>query len=186
MRGDKYYKKRGVNVERLLRNTNIPTHPNDLRRLDLIVPGLHVARELPLFCDVTVVNPISRNGEPRSGTSNQSGKLREKTELQNNRNYPEVNDSGLGHLLCLGAEVYGRWSGQCVKLVPQLARAHVQGMHHRIRRGKALGLQHRWWGILSVGLQSAVARAILRPVGDMPTTQLETPPAFAELEVGQR
>eukprot|EP00959_Pyramimonas_sp_CCMP1952_P253334 5292949-Pyramimonas_sp.AAC.1 len=77
------------NVERLLRNTNIPTHPNDLRRLDLIVPGLHVARGLPLFCDVTIVGPISRNGEPRSGTSNQSGRLLEWAEAKNNTDYPE-------------------------------------------------------------------------------------------------
>ena len=42
------------NVERMLRNTHVPVPPEDSRRLDLVVPGLNVARGLPLFCDVTV------------------------------------------------------------------------------------------------------------------------------------
>ena len=42
------------NVERLLRTTHVPVPVNDLRRMDLIVPGLNVARGLPLFCDATL------------------------------------------------------------------------------------------------------------------------------------
>eukprot|EP00959_Pyramimonas_sp_CCMP1952_P359829 7534536-Pyramimonas_sp.AAC.1 len=37
------------NVERLLVRTNIPVPPEDLRRLDLVIPGLNVHRGLPLF-----------------------------------------------------------------------------------------------------------------------------------------
>eukprot|EP00959_Pyramimonas_sp_CCMP1952_P459755 9478765-Pyramimonas_sp.AAC.1 len=70
----------------------------------MVVVDLHVGRGLSLFCDVTIVSPISRNGAPRSRTSNQSGKLLERAEIKNNGDYAEVITSGLGTLLCLGAE----------------------------------------------------------------------------------
>ena len=44
------------NIERLLRNSHVPVSPDDLRRLDILVPGLNVDRGRPLFCDATVVN----------------------------------------------------------------------------------------------------------------------------------
>ena len=40
-------------IERMLRDTHVPVPPADMRRLDLIVPGLGSDRGLPLFCDVT-------------------------------------------------------------------------------------------------------------------------------------
>ena len=132
------------NVERLLAKTHVPVCPDDLRRLDLIVPGLHVARGLPLFCDATVVGSITRVGTARSGTSNRGGALLEREENKNNTTYHEVTTSGLGTVLCLGCEVHGRWGRQSVDTVPRLAYARTEGMHPRIRRGMALGLQHRW------------------------------------------
>ena len=80
-----------------------------MRRRDIVVTGINVAAGLPLFCDVTVMTPISRTGLARSGTSNQGGSLLARAERDNNTTYAEVVDSGLGSLQCLGAEVYGRW-----------------------------------------------------------------------------
>ena len=37
------------NVERMLARTNVPVPPRDLRRVDLVVPGLNIDRGLPLF-----------------------------------------------------------------------------------------------------------------------------------------
>ena len=103
------------NVERLLVNTNIPTSSNDLRRLDLVVPGLTVEHGLPLFCDITVVSPISGTGAPRGGTSNRGGRLLDNAEHNNNITYADVISSGLGSLQCLGVEVYGRWGRQTIR-----------------------------------------------------------------------
>eukprot|EP00973_Karenia_brevis_P086811 12038831-Karenia_brevis.AAC.1 len=50
------------NIERLLRNTHVPVHADDMRRLDIVVSSLNVARGLPLFWDVTIVSPMTRNG----------------------------------------------------------------------------------------------------------------------------
>ena len=99
------------NIERLLSNTNIPVPEGDVRRIDLMVTCTIAARGLPLFCDVTVVSPITGTGRPRGGTSNRGGALLERAESENNTTYAEVVTSGLGSLQYLGAEVYGRWGG---------------------------------------------------------------------------
>ena len=134
------------NVERVLARTHVPVPQGDLRRLDLVVPGLNVARGLPLFCDVTVISPVTRSGNPRAGTSNRGGALLEAAERENNSTYAPVSASGLGALFCLGFEVYGRWGKQCAQLLPLLAREKSRGFHPRLRRGIALGYQSRWSG----------------------------------------
>ena len=87
--------------------------------------------------------------------------------------------------MCLGCEVYGRWGPQCIKLVPELARERARGLHPRIRRGTALALQHRWWGILGVALQKSVANMVLYAENgsDLHSGQLEPTPAIADLGV---
>ena len=65
-----------------------------------------------------------------------------------------------------------------------LVRERSRLLHPRVRRGTALSLQHRWWGILSVTLQKAVARAILREAGeDLYESLLEPIPGIADLPV---
>ena len=172
------------NVERLLRRTHIPVPGDDDRRLDLVVPGLNVAGGRPLFCDVTVVSPISGNGVPHGGTSNRGGSSLESCERENNQTYHEVRTSGVGVLYCLGAEVYGRMSRQCVELLPELARERSRGVHPRLRRSIALGLQHRWSGILSVNLQRAVSHIIAADSGaDLVRMVSEAAPPLADLVV---
>ena len=96
----------------------------------------------------------------------QANKLRGACPLQGLQTmlqtYSPVTESGLGALYCLGCEVYGRWGEPSIQLVEALVRERTRMLHPRVRRGTALGLQHRWWGILSVSLQKAVARAITR------------------------
>ena len=172
------------NVERILHNTHVPVPAGDMRRLDLVVPGLNVDRGLPLFCDVTVISPVSRNGQPRAGTSNRGGRLLEIADQDNEATYQPVVESGLGALYCLGCEVYGRWGEPCTRLMHALVRERSRLLHPRVRRGTALSLQHRWWGILSVTLQKAVARAILREAGeDLYESLLEPIPGIADLPV---
>ena len=91
-------------------------------------------------------------------------------------------ESGLGALLCLGAEVFGRLSEQAVKLLPDLARERCRGLHPRLRRGTALGLLHRWSGVVAVGLQRAVAHIVARDTGvDLARTQLGPGAELADL-----
>ena len=172
------------NVERLLSNTHIPVRGGDTRRLDLVVPGLNVARGLPLFCDVTVLSPLSRNGQARAGTSNRGGQLLVDATRENNSTYREVLDSGLGALFCLGCEVYGRWNATCIKLMTDLAREHTRGLHPRVRRGAALSYHRRWWALVGASLQKSVAAAVLRDAGgDLASMELCKAPPLADLPV---
>ena len=167
----------------MLRDSHIPVHPDDQRRLDIVATGLPIAQGLPLFCDVTVLSPLTRNGDARPGTSNQGGSLLAAAERENNDMYEEIRSSGFGTLLCLGAETYGRWGAQAVWLVPALATERTRHLHPRIRTGIALASLHRWWGILGIALQNVVAHAIQHAHADLGQTLLEPPPRLADLDI---
>ena len=78
------------NVERMLVNTHVPVPADDRRRMDLVVPGLNVHRGLVLFCDATIISPISGNGSARAGTSNADGRLLEHAQADNDAIYRKV------------------------------------------------------------------------------------------------
>ena len=107
----------------------------------------------------------------------------ELAEDENTNTYAKVTESGLGALTSLGCEVYGRWSEQCVKLVPALACERARGVRPRLRRGIVLSLQHRWWGLLGTALQKAVAHQVLHASAgaDLVQTQLEPMPPLGEV-----
>ena len=94
-----------------------------------------------------------------------------RSETTNNSTYHEILSSGLGSLLSLGVEVYGRWGPQSIKLVPLLAREKARGAHPLVRKGLMMSLQHRWWGCWAlIAAQRAVARTALNEFGDLPRT----------------
>ena len=124
------------------------------------MPNLNVAFSLPLFCDSTIVSPISRNCKARPGTSNTGGKLLERAENENNVTYAPVITSGLGALYRLGHEVYGRWHTQGIDLLIALAREHVRGLPFRIKKGLCFNYIKRWSSIIGVNLQKSVADTI--------------------------
>ena len=102
-------------------DTHVPVPAGDARRMDIIVTGLNAHNGLPLFCDATVLTPLSGTGAPRGSTSNRGGALLEQAERGNDAISDIVTTSGVGKLLCLGCEVFVRWSQQAVELVPILA-----------------------------------------------------------------
>ena len=174
------------NVERLLSRTYVQVPAHDLRRMDLVVPGFSVEHGVPLFCDVTVLSPITRIGEARPGTSNRGGRLLETAHQDNEDNYRPVVDSGIASLKCLGCEVFGRWSADCVQMVPAMALQRTKGLHVRVRRGLALALQRRWWGVLSIALQKAVANQVQNFASggaDLFVLASEEPTFLADLDV---
>merc|ERR1712110_379023 len=92
------------NVEQMLQSTHVRylIPQGDQRRLDLVATGLSIDGGVPLFCDVTVVSPITHRGAPRPGTSNSGGNLLNRAQVDNDQTYAEVRHSGLGALYCLG------------------------------------------------------------------------------------
>jgi hypothetical protein len=172
------------NVERMLRDTHLPVRAWDNRRMDLVVSGLSVARGVALFCDVTVVSPITGRGAARSGASQVDGAMVRNARAQKQNTYPEIDETGLGKLFCLGVEVYGRWGEDSLKLVRDLARERCRTLPGAIARTSQAALLRRWWGLLSVSVQKAVSQSILRSAGpDLTETALEPPPGLADLPV---
>ena len=160
----------------------MPCDPNTLKRFDLVAPGLNTHSGLPLFCDVTILSPLSKQGKPRGGSSNRGGALFDRAQKDNNDTYHEVIDSGVGALLCLACETFGRFNDTSLELIESLAREMTRGLHFRIRVGLQKSLIRRWFALLSISLQTAVGNAILRHSGcDLPTTLLEPIPRASDL-----
>ena len=93
------------NVERLLRDCNVPVATGPQRRLDLVVTGLGVARGLPLLCDVTCVSPVTGAGEARGGSLTiDGGAVQSAARRCHQVDYPEVARSQAARLYCLGSD----------------------------------------------------------------------------------
>ena len=71
-------------------------------------------------------------------------------------------------------------------MVPAMALQRTKGLHVRVRRGLALALQRRWWGVLSIALQKAVANQVqnfAREGADLFVLASEEPTFLADLDV---
>ena len=171
------------NVERLLRNCNVPVSADPQRRLHLVVTGLGVTRGLPLLCDVTCVSPVTGNGEGRGGCLTINGGAVEAASRHcHNVDYPEVARSRAARLYSLGVEVFGRWGQECLQLVRAMGREYSAGLPVRVRRATHFRCLRRWWGLLGVGVQRAVAHSVQQGIGsDLAQGFQERAPRLAEL-----
>lgn len=68
--------------------------------------------------------------------------------------------SGQVALVVVAAEVFGRFDENSRNLVRDLVRAHCEDTCLILRRRLRLGWSRRWWALLSVALQVAVAASI--------------------------
>ena len=172
-------------MERLLRDCNVQVDANPQRRLDLVVTNLGVARGLPLLCDVTCVAPVTGAGLARPGCLTvDGGAVEAACHRCHTVDYPEVAHSNTARLLCLGVEVFGRWCQEALDLVRALARETALGLPPRVQLGTQTRLLRRWWGLLGVATQRAVARGVRQGRGaDLAEGLAEEPPRVADLPV---
>ena len=145
-------------MERILKTTHINRGENDLRRMDIITSGISgVMRGNPLFIDATIVSPIRGNGSPVPNAANESGAALSAACKRNcETDYPDVENSPDATLLCLGAEVFGRWHPHCIKLIRHLAKLKSEGYPVELQQATRISYANRWWSLLSVGLQKIV------------------------------
>eukprot|EP00973_Karenia_brevis_P084261 11693613-Karenia_brevis.AAC.1 len=80
--------------------------------MDLVAaPGARAVgarRGVALFADITVVSPISRNGDARPTAATADGATINRAVRVKQRKYIDVLNSADAALLVLGCEVYGR------------------------------------------------------------------------------
>ena len=158
-----------VRTERLLRDTHLTVEQGDNRRMDLVAaPGAQAPgafHGLPLFCDVSVVSPHSQAGLARGGSATTDGATLRTVVNRKRRTYSEIPDSGVARLVVLGCEVYGRWCDDAIELVRQLAAAKAREAPPALRAAARQAWSCRWWGLVGVGVQRAIAEALLREGG---------------------
>ena len=134
----------------------------DTRRLDVAAYGLDVRGGLPLLLDATLRSPFTREGVPRSGAATVSGSTFAGAYGDKMRVYGrDVAASGQVAFVVVATEVFGRFDDNARLLVSDLVRAHCQDATPVLRRRLELGWHRRWWGLLSVAAQVAVAGSIV-------------------------
>ena len=119
-------------------------------------------------------------GEPHGAAATIDGATFPQARRDKAGAYPElVQDSSCHKFIVLGSEVGGRFSHECVDLVRQLINNKAQHLGDIDTKAFRLIYARRWWGILSVAVQRAVASNLLG--GNwMPSIPL-SPPSMEEL-----
>ena len=153
--------------QHLLCNTILSVDPGDNRRLDVVATGTDLYHGRVLFCDATVRSPLKGNGQPlgdpRAATTN--GAVLRRAKQDKEKKYRDLVSSPLAELLVLACEVGGRWNDQATELVRALAKQKVKNEHPLLRRSAELAWHDRWWSLLGVAVQDALAASLLANLG---------------------
>ena len=98
------------------------------------------------------------------------------------RPYPELQKEGPQRLVVLGSEVGGRFNGDAHCLLRDLVRVRACRAPPALRSAAASGWTRRWWSMLSVAVQQAVASTALgRPWPQPPHAPCATGPPLDRL-----
>ena len=111
-----------------------------------------------------------------------------RAEKDKAKKYWDVEDSSLSELLVLGCEVGGRWNNTAVDLVRWLAKHRVQNVHPLLKRSAEFAWADRWWALLGVAVQDALAASLLAQSGRklVLDNSVTDGPALDEVLDGQR
>ena len=145
-----------------LRDTAIPgIAATDGRRLEIVATGLPLHRGVPLGVDVTMVSPLHADGSPWASADATAGVALTRAERCKERTYPELVDSTVLRLVTVACEVGGRWNSATADLLRDLAYARSRDAPARLRHSAASGWQRRWWAMLAVTSQDALAATLV-------------------------
>ena len=145
-----------------LRDTALPdVDAADGRRLEIVATGLPLHHGVPLGVDVTMVSPLHTDGTVWAGADTVAGTAIKRAERNKERTYPELVDSSVLRLVTLACETGGRWSQTTADLTRQLATARSRDAPSRLRLAASLGWQKRWWAMLAVAAQDALASTLV-------------------------
>ena len=81
------------------------------------------------------------------------------------RKYADVIASTQAAFLVLGCEVYGRWSDDAASIIQELAALKARQAPPLLLGAARYAWSNRWWALVGVGVQRAVAEALLRHAG---------------------
>ena len=145
----------------LLRDLAVPgILPSDTRQLDVVAGGLPLYGGRTIVGDATLRSPLSGAGCARFGAATQDGATFPRAREDKAATYWELlTEAARARVvfLTLASEVGGRFSAEAVDLVRQLARHRASEQPPPLRRSFHVILWRRWWGMLSIAVQRAVA-----------------------------
>ena len=109
----------------------IPLH--DARRIEVVCNGLPLWHGQQLAVDATIVSPVRRDGQPRSGADARPATALAQAALRKRRQ------------VVFGVEVGGRWSEEAATFVRLLARARaVSACRAPASRTRSIGAPMEW------------------------------------------
>lgn len=144
---------------------------DDQRRLDMVVHGATPHGEA-LCCDATLVSPLTRQAMPAHQSHRTDGAALDAARRRKELRYPELLGPGPQRLLVLACEVGGRWHRDCEALLRLLVRTRTPRAPPAVRASAASGWRRRWWSLLSVAVQQAVATTALSGEWLLPATAI--------------
>ena len=118
---------------------------------------------MPLACDATMLSPLHTDGEPWPRADELDGVALERGEARKRATYPELVGSEACRLVVLACETGGRWSATCADLVRDLAAAKAREAPELLRASLRHAWAARWWALLSVAAQDALAASLTEP-----------------------
>ena len=118
-----------------------------------------------MFCDASVRSPLHADGTPHSRAAAVDGIVLKTAEADKERKYSDIVRSSMGKLLTLAVEVGGRWNDTAIDIVSRLAAQKVREVPPLLRRSAQLAWTDRWWAILGIAVQDALAASLLAPAG---------------------
>ena len=85
----------------------------------------------------------------------------ERAERLKEQTYPELVNSPIVRLTTLACKIGGRWSPLCIRLIRALAISRSRSAPQHLRFAARLAYENRWWALLSVSQQSALAATLV-------------------------
>ena len=155
--------------------------PSDQRELDLVVSRLPIYGGKTVLGDATLRSPLTGSGDARPHASSESGATFHGARVDKASAHPELHVPQCRFaFLVLASEIGGHCSSECHALIKQLANARAN-LHQESTRTTAKAMYtRRWYAILSVGIQKAVA-ANLSGVDNCSLDNVHSFVAFDEL-----
>ena len=129
------------------------------------------------FCEAILRSPLKADGHPHPRAATLDGAVLGGAARDKKKNYWDIQASPFTELLVLGCEVGGRWNGSALEFVHQLAELKATGVTAVLRRATAKAYRDRWWSMLGLAVQGALAASLLARSGR--NLVLDSPAAFA-------
>ena len=148
-----------------LRDLAVPgVAADDARQLDVVASGLPVYGGRTLVLDATLRSPLTGAGHVRFDAHAEDGATFPRARVDKEHKYPELLTQELRiKFIVAAAEVGGRYNDEVVDLVRQLVAHRASRFAPALRQSMRVILARRYWGILSVATQRAVAQCVANP-----------------------